>query len=337
MFGFIKKHWLLLSFLVILGAGLIWFFFLRVDTSGGLVVEKEDLVNSLTLSGSVDADEKSTMVFQTAGKLSFVKVKEGDSVKKGQLLAGLDTGELWAAERAAYYRYLAADAHAKYIEDTVKDNDKDESFLEKDTRVTAQTERDIRYDNWLTAQRSLRYATLYSPIAGVAYDVSPTQPGEFITATNQVEFNIVNPETIYFSATADQTEVGELAVGTKGEVTLDAFVDSPFAAEVTKIGFTPKEDETGTVYEIKLSITEGKQLQPRLGMTGDATFILAELKDVIAIPTRYIKTDDEKRTVVKLINGRKEQVEVEVGETIDGLTVVKSGLVPGETIYDQTR
>ncbi len=286
-------------------AAIAWYFFIRADTSGGYAVKRQDLTESLTLSGEIDAEEKSTMTFQTTGKLSFIKVKEGDEVKKGQLLAGLDTGDLWAAERAAYYKYLAADAHAKYIEDTVKDNDKDESFLERDTRTAAQTDRDIKYDAWLTAKRALRYASIFSPIKGVVYDIPPTQPGEFITTTNPVEFNIVNPETIYFSATADQTEVGKLAVGQKGVVTLDAFSEKPFEGEVRKIAFAPKEDETGTVYEVKLTLSSKSQIQPRLGMTGDVNFVLAELPNVIAIPNRYIKKDNGGETVIKLVKGRK--------------------------------
>ena len=123
----IRRQW----FLVVLAAGVAvlagWYFFFRVDTSKSLVIKKADLTETLTLSGEIDADEKSTMTFQTAGKLAFVKVKEGDSVKKGQLLAGLDTGDLAAAEKSAFYKYLAADVHAKYVEDTVKDHPKDEN------------------------------------------------------------------------------------------------------------------------------------------------------------------------------------------------------------------
>lgn len=337
MLGFIKKHWfLLLIFLTFVGS-LVWYFYVRIDTKGGLMVLKKDLTETLTLSGEIDATEKSTMTFQSSGKLSFVKVKEGDEVKKGQLLAGLDTGDLWAAERSAFYKYLAADAHAKYIEDTVKNNDKAESFLQRDTRTAAQTDRDIKYDTWLAAQRALRYANLYSPIKGIVYEIPPTQPGEFITSTNTLAFDIVNPETIYFSATADQTEVGQMTVGQTAKVTLDAFVDDPFEATIEKIAFTPKEDETGTVYEIKLSLSGGKSFQPRLGMTGDVNFTLAEHEGVIAIPSRYIKTTDGDKRVMKVVNGRKQLTAVETGSVIDGQTIILSGLTEGETIYDQTR
>ncbi|MFZ2202202.1 MAG: hypothetical protein WAV56_02285, partial [Microgenomates group bacterium] len=119
--------------------------------------------------------------------------------------------------------------------------------------------------------------------------------------------------------------------------TLDAFMDDPFEATVEKIAFTPKEDETGTVYEVRLAFTKGKQLQPRLGMTGDVNFTLAEHKGVITVPTRYLKTNNGDKTALKLVSGKKRQVRVETGRVIEGQTIILSGLAEGETIYDQTK
>src|SRR3990167_10771011 len=146
MLSFLKKWWFLVLIIGLILAFMGYRQFGPKDTSKlkSYTVKKVDLKDSLSFSGGVDADEKATMVFQTSGKLAFVEVSEGEKVKKGQLLAGLDTGDLKAAERAAYYKYLAADANAKYVEDTVKDHDKDESFLQKNNRVTAQTDREDR-------------------------------------------------------------------------------------------------------------------------------------------------------------------------------------------------
>ena len=57
-------------------------------------VKREDLVETLSLSGEIDAKEKADVKFQTSGLLSWVGVKEGDYVKKYQSLASLDKREL---------------------------------------------------------------------------------------------------------------------------------------------------------------------------------------------------------------------------------------------------
>ena len=48
-------------------------------------VKKQNLKETLTLSGEIDAEEKVTLRFQTSGRLAWVGVKEGDYVKKYQI------------------------------------------------------------------------------------------------------------------------------------------------------------------------------------------------------------------------------------------------------------
>ena len=338
MIGFVKRRWFFFVLITLLVVGGVIINNARKAKGQILTVEKTSLIETVSFSGYIDATEKSTMVFQTAGKLAFIKVKDGDVVKKGQLLAGLDTGELWAAERAAYYKYLAADANAKYVEDTVKDHDKDESYLQKNNRVAAQTDRDVKYDSWLTAQRQLRYATLYSPISGVVYGSNDVSAGDFITSINQVKFNIVNPETIYFSANADQTDVVRIQEGQEAELTLDSYPTRSFTAVVTRVSFAPRTDETGTVYEVKLALPKDIiDLVLRLGMTGDVNFITNELPDVIAIPSKYIKNSNGIKQIKKNVDGRVQSTEVTTGLTVDGMVEIISGLEPGDQVYDQTR
>lgn len=338
MASFVKKRWYL-----VLIAGLILVFVgyknlgpKDASKTKPYLVKKVDLMETLSFSGGVDAEEKATMVFQSTGKLSFIRVKEGDRVAKGQLLAGLDTGDLAAAERAAYYKYLAADVNAKYIEDTVKNHDKDESFLQKNNRVTAQTDRDTKYDSWLTAQRTLRYATLYSPIDGVIYNVTDNHSGEFITATNQFEIDIVNPATIIFTANADQTDVVKLKNGMVADIALDAYPDKLLKGTIKEIAYTPSVGETGTVYLVKLTLNaESADFQPRMGMTGDVTFLMREKKGVKAVPQNYVKTVKGEKIVYKKVNGGSQATKVTIGETLEGQTEILSGLNEGETIYDQ--
>ncbi|KXK09563.1 MAG: putative efflux pump membrane fusion protein [Microgenomates bacterium OLB23] len=57
-------------------------------------VERSTLKESIILSGEVKAKENTTLHFQTAGRLAGLKVREGDVVKKGQLVAFLDQRDL---------------------------------------------------------------------------------------------------------------------------------------------------------------------------------------------------------------------------------------------------
>ncbi len=339
MIGFIKRRWYL-------GLVLILVIFLGIRLLGGnsnaknnkpYIVKKVDLKNTLSFSGSVDANDKAALTFLSPGKIAFIHVKNGDIVKKGEAIAGLDMGDLDQAVSAAWYKYLAADANAKQIEDSVKNNDSTESFTQKNTRVAAQTDRDIKYDSWLAALRARRNGILYSPINGVVANVPNLEPGVLLANPVSAEYDIVNPESIYFSALADQTEVTKLMAGAKADIVLDAYPDKPVVGTVGQIAFTPKQGETGTVYEVQLLMaTSNSDYQIRLGMTGDVNFLIGEKKGVIAVPSRYVKTESKGKYVVKFRGTGAVKTMVTVGETLEGQTEILTGLTEGETIYDQT-
>ena len=98
MIKFLKKRWYLFVIIFLVIGYIIY----QKTTSAQaiskkestFVVKKQDLEESLTLSGKVDADEHAVLRFQTSGMMSWVGVKEGDYVKKYQGLATLDQREL---------------------------------------------------------------------------------------------------------------------------------------------------------------------------------------------------------------------------------------------------
>ncbi|MDP1743681.1 MAG: HlyD family efflux transporter periplasmic adaptor subunit [Candidatus Amesbacteria bacterium] len=233
-------------------------------------VLSENLEEKLTLSGLIDATSKATLRFPSSGKVTWIGGTEGQKIKKWQALASLDRGPFATAVTNAYYKYLAADANAKQVEDEVKDHDKDESFVQKNKRVTAQTARDNAYDTWLMAKRDLANATIYSPLDGILVSAPTLVAGSFISSPTQAEFVVIDPESVYFSASADQSEVGLLSIGLKGTLVLDAFANASISGTISSIGYLPKSDESGTVYEVKIKISPNDKY--RLGMTGDISF-----------------------------------------------------------------
>lgn len=336
--SFVKRRWYLVLFVGLILAFVGYRQFGPKDLSKvkSYTVKTVDLRENLSFSGGVDALEKAKMVFQSSGKLSFIKVKEGDVIKRGTWLAGLDMGDFDQAVSSAWYKYLAADANAKQVEDSVKNNNSTESFTQKNDRVAAQTDRDIKYDSWLSAIRARNNAILKSPIDGVVYFVTSSQPGEFVTAVNQIEIDVVNPKTIIFTANADQTDVVKLKNGMMADITLDAYPDKLLKGTIKEIAYTPSAGETGTVYLVKLTInTESADFQPRMGMTGDVTFLMREKKGVKAVPQNYVKTIKGEKIVYKKVNGGSQATKVTIGETLEGQTEILSGLSEGETIYDQ--
>ncbi len=333
---FFKKYWHFLLIIIIL---VFVGFRLYKKTEKELniyKVKRQNLKEELSLSGKVDAEEKVTLRFQTSGRLVWVGVKEGDYVKKYQAIASLDQREL----KNRMDKYLNTYAKQRNLFEQGKDDytkvrdfgltkeisDQAKRILENNQYDLNNAVLDVEYQNL-----SLEYANLWTPIEGIVTKVTVPYSGVNITPA-QAEFEIINPKTIFFSVTADQTEIISLKKGMKGKIVFDAYPDEEVEGEIYWIGFVPKTDETGTVYPVKIKFDTSKDL--KIGMSGDISFILKEKNNVISIPKNYLKNDRQGTYVNKMSNNKKIKQYIKIGEEIDNQVVVISGLNSGDVIYD---
>ena len=210
-------------------------------------------------------------------KFNWVGVKEGDQVKKGQALLSLDTTTLKATLDTADATLRGKASSLDKVYDDLKDKKDDESFEEIETRTLAETTKDSAVFSHIIAQENLRNATLYSPFGGVVTYVANHFAGiNILFSEKQIE--VVNPDTLYFDVSADQTEVLSLSEGQKATITFDA-LEMETEATITFISLTPSAGDVGTVYKIRLEVKDNDvKSKLRVGMSGDARFETKNLK-----------------------------------------------------------
>ncbi len=316
--------------MLIIAGIIIWFKFLKPKK--GLTTEtvkRGDVVEELVLSGEIAATEHANLTFETSGTIAYVGVKEGSVVKKGQVLGKLDTTTLNSAYQTALSTYRATQATVDKIHDDVKNHSSDETFTQRDTRTTAEVTNDKAYEAVIAAEKALKSATLKSPFDGIVTLVANPFPGPFVIYS-QTQFEVVNPETLYFRVAADQTEITKLKIGQNVGIILDSYPDEQIQGIIENISFAPDPAETGVVYEIKVAITKNG-IDYHLGMTGDAKFILSQSKDVLYVPNKFVKNDKTGKYVL-VGNGKKKQY-IEVGIEGEERVEVK-GINEGEVVYD---
>jgi HlyD family secretion protein len=339
----LKKFWWVILIVVLIGGFLALRSSAKNKTASASVktieVQKQDLVDSLSESGEIDATEKAELRFQTSGLLTWVGVKEGDFVKKNQVLASLDKRQLQNQMSQLLNSYMTnrwnfeqnqannVNWQTNAMTDTARDTIKrtlDENQFSLNNAVLDVQAQDL----------ALKFANLWTPIEGLVTNIDAPTAGQNITPATAT-FEVINPKSIYFSVAVDQTDVTKFKVGQKGTVTLDSYSDKPIEGTVTSIGFTPMTNQTGTMYEVKLSLnTDNTDYGYRMGMTGDVDFIFKEIKNVLTVPASYIKTDSNGvSTVIKMVGKAKQKVEVKTGESIDGNTEIISGLNEKDVIY----
>lgn len=296
-------------------------------------VKQGILEEKLTISGTIDAEEKVTLRFQTSGRLTWVGVKEGDFVKKYQGIAALDQREVkkkleqelidYSKTRNDFEEARRDTYKDKVLTDTIK------RILEKNQFDLNRAVLDVEIQNL-----SVEYANLWTPIEGIVTKVAAPYAGVNITAATS-EFEVVNPNTVYFAALADQTEVTKLSGGGLGELTLDAYPDATLSGSIKSISFIPKSGETGTVYAVKFIFPgDNSSYKYRIGMAGDLSFVTKRKEGVLYLPHKFIKTQNDKKYVTVKRNGKEEKVQVEVGMETDTDTEITSGVTAGETVYN---
>ena len=302
--------------------------FESVEVKRGLVREE------LILSGTINADEYAKLNFLSSGELASVEVIEGEDVKKGQILAKLDTTIL-------YQTYLQAESDLDYYQavldrvyDEVKGHNKDESFSQRETRVAAENNKNKAYRAYVIAQKNLSNSTLRSPFDGVITNITHPFAG-INTSLAESQIEVVNPKTIYFEVSADQSEVTEITNGQKVIVVLDSFSNEEHEGQVEYLSLTPKEGEVGAVYEAKVKFSDInlEANKFRIGMTGDAKFILSEKDNMLFIPPHFVNSD----TNGKYLNLGKpnNKVYIETGlESEDRVEIKSDKIKEGDFVYD---
>jgi RND family efflux transporter MFP subunit len=329
----VKKRWIIfLALFFVLGFGI--YRQVKPKVNAGEItytVKQQDLKEVLSFSGDIDAEEKVTLRFQTSGKLSWVGVKEGDYVKKFQTIATLDQREVKKKLEKELNEYLEerADFDQDFDDYEVVTSDTVKRILEKAQWGLNKAVLDVEIQNL-----SVEYSNLFTPIEGIVTNVLSPYAGVNVTPA-QAEFEIVNPNTVYFLALVDQAEVISLSEEKKGYITFDSYPNEKLKTKVESISFIPRAGETGTVYEAKMSIaTDNTNYKYRAGMTGDVEFIIKEKNNVLAVPSDFIKKEQGKKYVNVKDKNKRYKTFITAGVTIDDFTEIKSGLKEGDVVYD---
>src|SRR4029453_10723963 len=229
-------------------------------------VEKADLVSKVTANGKIQAQRKVDMSALVMGQIVNLAVKEGDKVKKGQLLLQIDQKQLaaqaqgagggLAAMRDALDAAKSTAAQAKFDYDRAAANFKGHILAEADLQkaksaletaeanLAATEERMNSTMAALAASRdSLSKTTVTAPIEGIVTSL-PIKEGE-VTVIGTMNnagtqlMTISDMGSVEAVMMVDETPVPGVKVGQKASLSIDAYPNKKFEGTVTDVGSSP--------------------------------------------------------------------------------------------------
>ena len=292
----------------------------------------------------VAARYSNPMSFRIPGKLIERKVRIGDVVKKGEVVARLDpidaerqAASAKAALDAAEHRLLFAKQQldrdtAQSAQNLIAANQMEQT---QDAFTAAQSGREQAAAQWVVAHNNLEYNTLVADHDGVITSEN-ADTGQVVSA-GQAIYGLAWSGDTDVTLDASASDLGRIAVGQSATVTFPALPSQHFDARVREI--TPAADPQSRTYRVKLTLLHPGSVV-RLGMTGDAvlgegspTTAAATGTSTFTLPATAIFHKGNSPAVWVIANNSMLELRpVTVNVYTDHSTVVTRGLEEGDTV-----
>lgn len=328
-----KKRWKLLVILtlVIIGAG---YYFNKSQASKQPKITtttpaKRDLEKTLTVSGVVDAKQKAYIRFLAGGKVVYLGAKEGDSIKKGQTLASIDSQTLKKQLDSSLNTYL----QERWGWENTLEANKDKTLDDTDQRAQdiSQFELNKKVLQVEIQDIAIREASIYAPFAGILTFAPTTTVGTQLSATDF--FEIVDPSSLIFRAQVDENDIASVSLNLPTTIELDSYPDKKIKSAINYISYVSAQTASGTVFLVEMSLDSADLNTYRIGMNGDVTIILEKKSKVLSLPLEAIRERDGKTLVDILDDQQKPQEKsIKIGLETEDYVEVLEGLTENDLV-----
>jgi multidrug efflux pump subunit AcrA (membrane-fusion protein) len=312
-----------------------------------LKVSRRDLPLSISVSGSLSFSRKIDVYPKISGMVKEVRVKPGDKVKKGDILAIIDAQELKKQMD-----------QIKNMIDLLKISTalKGIGFQQSDTPYFSQDQLNT-LENYYESLKSLYEERIVrAPISGIIAKINIT-PGETIKSQEQAPttnllgnlssllslFNlnisnnnsiitIIDPTSLVGLLKVDENNILKIKEGQDVEIYVDALEENPWRGKITSISMIPSLNKDGSYsYEVSVNLPQlGNKVVE--GMSISATINIGIKKNVIVIPLSTISFKEGKTYVYTVENGKAKRKEVVIGDMNTDYVEIKEGLKEGDFV-----
>lgn len=295
------------------------------------------LTETVRLSGSVDPVNQTVVKSEVAATLAEVLVREGQAVKRGDVLARFDTRELAARLAEKESNLAGARAQLTYAEKT---RAKNMALRQKD--IVAETSLDQAQSTFqvqqasvaaMTAQvdlarKALNDAVVRAPIDGIVAERT-VNPGETLGVNGRM-FSVVDLSRVEVTATVPADEVARLKPGQTVLLRVEGFDERTFQGTLARINPVARAGTRAIPVYVSVDNADGS-LRGGMFAAGDA--VVAEAAEAIALPPVAVRRDAEGDYVLAVVDGRLARKPVRPGAAwARGELVQVEGLASGDLV-----
>jgi membrane fusion protein (multidrug efflux system) len=286
------------------------------------IIKTSSLDNKLIITGSILANESLELKSEVSGKITIINFKEGNAVKKGDLLVQINDEEIKALlEKQRYNQKLNKDIEFRQRQLLRKEAISQEEYDNALNRLNT-TISDIKL---LEAQlQKSRVIAPFDGIIGLRY----VSTGAYISPSTTIATLYNNsPAKIEFAVPSRYSS--QISAGKKIRFTIENDTSRLFQGDVYAI--EPRIDpETRTLKLRALADNSKGLLVP--GQFVKVDLILGTKSDAILVPTEAIIPEQSGQKVFIVDHGMAKEVKVQTGIRTNTELEITSGLHPGDTL-----
>lgn len=358
-----KWPWIVAALVVLALAG--WFmtprtFVVEAATVG--LAYPSRTVTELTASGYIVAQRKAALATKATAQLVWLGVEEGSRVKKGDILARLESADVEAAKKLAVHelsaaRFQIASAEAELADATLQYNrmkklsagdyvarsehDAAKARLDKAEAALSQAKASLaaREQALKKAEAERGYTELEAPFDAVVLTKN-ADLGDIISplgassTSKAAVVTIADMSSLAAEVDVSESSIEKVKVGGPCEIILDAIPGERFPGVVHMI--VPTADRTKATVLVKVRFTT---LDPRVlpEMSAKTAFLTRpltpdETQPRLAVPATAVIRRGEADAVFVMRGGKAVLTPVTLGEPLGDMRAVAKGLTAGEKV-----
>lgn len=330
------------------------------------IVKYSDIQQTVVATGTVRSSNRVEVGARVSGKVEKILVKLGQKVKKGELIAELDsitqenTLNSAQAQLAAYKAQLVAAQTAYRVANSnfqriaklykrkassLDDYENAQNNLDSAKANVEQIQAQIKQSEIEvnTAATNLNYTKITSPIDGTVISI-PVSVGQTVNAnqTTPTIIQVADLDTMLIKPEISEGDITKIKPGMKVQFTTLAEPDEIYQAEIASVDpalttltdneYSESVSDTNAIYYYANVLVPNPEHKLQIGMTTQNTIITAQKQHVLVVPTLAIQKRNGQNSVQILDGDKVVEKVVQIGLHDDINTEILSGLNEGDNV-----